>query len=106
MSLYYWLDVQIGHFMHVCTFSWVFLHEKAYQNRDTGIESTVMTKVKGIGTLNDQVVDPTDYVSPPQVSKSRLSSIFSLCSSRGLVKSFMVSIMYFRALQHSALLPE
>ncbi|KAI7801413.1 P2X purinoceptor 3a [Triplophysa rosa] len=49
---------------------WVFLHEKAYQDRDTGIESTVMTKVKGLGTLNDQVVDVADYVSPPQGSST------------------------------------
>lgn len=49
---------------------WVFLHEKAYQNRDTGIESTVMTKVKGLGTLNNQVVDVADYVSPPQGSST------------------------------------
>ncbi|KAF1582058.1 UNVERIFIED_CONTAM: P2X purinoceptor 3, partial [Eudyptes pachyrhynchus] len=28
---------------------WVFLHEKAYQVRDTVIESSVVTKVKGVG---------------------------------------------------------
>uniref|UniRef100_A0A8C6SZ45 P2X purinoceptor n=1 Tax=Neogobius melanostomus TaxID=47308 RepID=A0A8C6SZ45_9GOBI len=32
---------------------WVFLHEKAYQSRDTAIESSVMTKVKGFGIYNN-----------------------------------------------------
>lgn len=47
--------------------SWVFIHEKAYQVIDTGIESSVMTKVKGFGRLNHQVMDVADYVYPPQV---------------------------------------
>ncbi|NXJ15053.1 P2RX3 protein, partial [Odontophorus gujanensis] len=46
---------------------WVFLHEKAYQVRDTVIESSVVTKVKGIG--NSQMAwgwggDSGDTVSP------------------------------------------
>ncbi|KAF5904953.1 P2X purinoceptor 3-like, partial [Clarias magur] len=45
---------------------WVFIHEKAYQVRDTGIESAVMTKVKGFGFLNDSLVDVADYVTPTQ----------------------------------------
>uniref|UniRef100_A0A8C5HHM0 P2X purinoceptor n=1 Tax=Gouania willdenowi TaxID=441366 RepID=A0A8C5HHM0_GOUWI len=45
---------------------WVFLHEKAYQTTDTGIESSVMTKVKGFGYQNGLVMDVADYVSPPQ----------------------------------------
>lgn len=57
--------------------SWVFIHEKAYQSSDTNIESSVMTKVKGFGYLQNQnqnenyqnrVMDVADYVSPPQVS--------------------------------------
>uniref|UniRef100_A0A3P9JN10 P2X purinoceptor n=1 Tax=Oryzias latipes TaxID=8090 RepID=A0A3P9JN10_ORYLA len=47
---------------------WVFIHEKAYQVIDTGIESSVMTKVKGFGHLNHQVMDVADYVYPPQGS--------------------------------------
>ncbi|XP_074504848.1 P2X purinoceptor 3a [Sebastes fasciatus] len=47
---------------------WVFIHEKAYQVTDTGIESSVMTKVKGIGSHNGQVMDVADYVSPQQGS--------------------------------------
>ncbi|XP_061307005.1 P2X purinoceptor 3 isoform X2 [Pezoporus flaviventris] len=45
---------------------WVFLHEKAYQVRDTVIESSVVTKVKGIGSYAGRVLDTADYVTPPQ----------------------------------------
>ncbi|KAM7000618.1 P2X purinoceptor 3a [Tautogolabrus adspersus] len=45
---------------------WVFIHEKAYQVTDTGIESSVMTKVKGFGYQNNLVMDVADYVLPPQ----------------------------------------
>lgn len=45
---------------------WVFLHEKAYQSRDTAIESSVMTKVKGFGIYNNRVMDVADYVTPTQ----------------------------------------
>ncbi|XP_053307163.1 P2X purinoceptor 3 [Spea bombifrons] len=47
---------------------WVFLHEKAYQIRDSSIESSVMTKVKGIGRYSKRVMDVADYVTPPQGS--------------------------------------
>uniref|UniRef100_A0A667YAG1 P2X purinoceptor n=1 Tax=Myripristis murdjan TaxID=586833 RepID=A0A667YAG1_9TELE len=46
---------------------WVFIHEKAYQMTDTGIESSVMTKVKGFGYHNNRVMDVADYVSPSQI---------------------------------------
>lgn len=46
---------------------WVFLYEKAYQIRDTAIESSVMTKVKGFGIYNNRVMDVADYVTPTQV---------------------------------------
>ncbi|KAA8594408.1 hypothetical protein FQN60_011543, partial [Etheostoma spectabile] len=45
---------------------WVFVNEKAYQVRDTAIESSVMTKVKGFGIYNDKVMDVADYVTPTQ----------------------------------------
>ncbi|XP_072239986.1 P2X purinoceptor 3b [Leuresthes tenuis] len=45
---------------------WVFLSEKAYQVRDTAIESSVMTKVKGFGIYNNRVMDVADYVTPTQ----------------------------------------
>ncbi|XP_053547655.1 P2X purinoceptor 3 [Bombina bombina] len=47
---------------------WVFLHEKAYQIRDSSIESSVMTKAKGVGRYSDRVMDVADYVTPPQGS--------------------------------------
>lgn len=34
---------------------------------DTGIESSVMTKVKGFGNHNNRVMDVADYVFPSQV---------------------------------------
>ncbi|KAK7141616.1 hypothetical protein R3I93_015690 [Phoxinus phoxinus] len=49
---------------------WVFLHEKGHQVRDTGIESTVMTKVKGLGYFNNRVMDVADYVVPSQGASS------------------------------------
>ena len=49
---------------------WVFLHEKAYQVRDTAIESSVVTKVKGYGRYANRVMDVSDYVTPPQVRPS------------------------------------
>lgn len=51
--------------------SWVFIYEKSYQVKDTGIESSVMTKVKGYGDLNGQVMDVADYVFPQQVCGAR-----------------------------------
>ncbi|XP_052458159.1 P2X purinoceptor 3-like [Carassius gibelio] len=45
---------------------WVFLYEKAYQVRDTAIESSVMTKVKGFGEYNKRIMDVADYVTPTQ----------------------------------------
>lgn len=55
--------------VRVCVFSWVFMHEKGHQLRDTGIESAVMTKVKGLGNFSNRVMDTADYVVPSQVSK-------------------------------------
>ncbi|XP_055080675.1 P2X purinoceptor 3-like [Periophthalmus magnuspinnatus] len=45
---------------------YVFIHEKAYQTKDTGIESSVMTKVKGFGRHNGQIMDVADSVFPPE----------------------------------------
>ncbi|XP_068571547.1 P2X purinoceptor 3a [Cebidichthys violaceus] len=45
---------------------WVFIYEKSYQVTDTGIESSVMTKVKGFGNHSNQVMDVADYVFPQQ----------------------------------------
>lgn len=63
-----------------CCPSWVFLHEKAYQVRDTVIESSVVTKVKGIGRYAGRVLDTADYVTPHQVRGHRAPTLprFSL----------------------------
>uniref|UniRef100_A0A3Q3G1Q5 P2X purinoceptor n=1 Tax=Labrus bergylta TaxID=56723 RepID=A0A3Q3G1Q5_9LABR len=45
---------------------WVFVYEKAYQIRDTAVESSVMTKVKGFGVYNNKLMDVADYVTPTQ----------------------------------------
>ncbi|XP_061899391.1 P2X purinoceptor 3a [Entelurus aequoreus] len=45
---------------------WVFIHEKAYQLTDTGIESSVMTKVKGFGRHHQRIMDVADYIFPQQ----------------------------------------
>ncbi|XP_072293881.1 P2X purinoceptor 3a [Eucyclogobius newberryi] len=45
---------------------YVFLHEKAYQSTDTGIESSVMTKVKGFGRHYGRINDVADYVFPQE----------------------------------------
>uniref|UniRef100_A0A3B1JZT1 Purinergic receptor P2X, ligand-gated ion channel, 3b n=1 Tax=Astyanax mexicanus TaxID=7994 RepID=A0A3B1JZT1_ASTMX len=45
-------------------FGWVFLYEKAYQERDTAIESSVMTKVRGFGEHQHKIMDVADYVTP------------------------------------------
>ncbi|XP_043112535.1 P2X purinoceptor 3a isoform X1 [Puntigrus tetrazona] len=49
---------------------WVFMHEKGHQLRDTGIESAVMTKVKGLGRFDKRVMDVADYVIPSQGGSS------------------------------------
>uniref|UniRef100_A0A8C1IJV1 P2X purinoceptor n=2 Tax=Cyprinus carpio TaxID=7962 RepID=A0A8C1IJV1_CYPCA len=49
---------------------WVFMHEKGHQQRDTGIESAVMSKVKGLGKFNNRVMDVADYVVPSQGGSS------------------------------------
>lgn len=59
-----------------CGFVWprryVFLYERAYQEADTAIQSSVMTKVKGYGKPNNRVMDVADYVYPPQVCITKL----------------------------------
>ncbi|XP_019370015.1 PREDICTED: P2X purinoceptor 3 [Gavialis gangeticus] len=57
---------------------WVFLHEKAYQVRDTAIESSVVTKVKGFGKYANQVMDVVDYVTPPQPQDILVSFLLDL----------------------------
>uniref|UniRef100_A0AAY4BP74 P2X purinoceptor n=1 Tax=Denticeps clupeoides TaxID=299321 RepID=A0AAY4BP74_9TELE len=60
---------------------------KAYQNIDTGIESAVMTKVKGFGLYNNQVMDVADYVVPTQ-GASVFCIITKLIVSENQTQSF------------------
>lgn len=62
----------------------MFLHEKAYQVRDTVIESSVVTKVKGIGRYAGRVLDTADYVTPPQVRGRRVPPLPQFPLSAGL----------------------
>uniref|UniRef100_A0AAV2MJC9 Uncharacterized protein n=1 Tax=Knipowitschia caucasica TaxID=637954 RepID=A0AAV2MJC9_KNICA len=60
---------------------YVFLHEKAYQTTDTGIESSVMTKVKGFGRHYGRIMDVADYVFPQEVTQAQIEA--SLAQSPG-----------------------
>uniref|UniRef100_A0A3Q1AMB7 P2X purinoceptor n=1 Tax=Amphiprion ocellaris TaxID=80972 RepID=A0A3Q1AMB7_AMPOC len=51
---------------------WVFVNKKGYQETDEAIQSSVITKVKGVAVTNTtesglMVWGPQDYVIPPQV---------------------------------------
>nr|KAF6268783.1 purinergic receptor P2X 2 [Pipistrellus kuhlii] len=49
-------------------FVWyVFIVQKSYQDRETGPESSVITKVKGITSSEHKVWDVEEYVKPPEV---------------------------------------
>lgn len=52
--------------------SWVFLVKKSYQDTDTSLQSSIITKVKGViftntSELGERLWDVADYVIPPQV---------------------------------------
>ncbi|XP_036777806.2 P2X purinoceptor 2 isoform X2 [Manis pentadactyla] len=48
-------------------FVWyVFIVQKSYQDRETGPESSVITKVKGITSSEHRVWDVEEYVKPPE----------------------------------------
>lgn len=58
--------------MSAC-FSWVLVVKKGYQEREEAIQSSVMTKVKGVTLTNSSesglhLWSPEDYVIPPNVS--------------------------------------
>ncbi|KAF5911730.1 hypothetical protein HPG69_015708 [Diceros bicornis minor] len=51
--------------------SWVFLIKKGYQDTDTSLQSSIITKVKGVtftntSELGERLWDVADYVIPPQ----------------------------------------
>ncbi|XP_072420844.1 P2X purinoceptor 3b [Chiloscyllium punctatum] len=66
---------------------WVFIHEKAYQTKETRIESTVITKVKGFGRTQlpnglEKVMDVAEYVIPPQGG-----DVFSIITSTRITEN-------------------
>lgn len=50
-----------------CPPRYVFIVQKSYQDRETGPESSVITKVKGITASERKVWDVEEYVKPPEV---------------------------------------
>ncbi|XP_054459830.1 P2X purinoceptor 3b [Anoplopoma fimbria] len=72
---------------------WVFVNEKAYQVRDTAIESSVMTKVKGFGICNDKVMDVADYVTPTQ-GASVFCIITKLITTENQVQGYCPEVSY------------
>ncbi|XP_010217889.1 PREDICTED: P2X purinoceptor 5-like, partial [Tinamus guttatus] len=63
---------------------WVFVVKKGYQDTDTSIQSSVITKLKGVAFTNtselgERLWDVVDYVIPPQVGITLLCSAL-LCS--------------------------
>uniref|UniRef100_A0A8C9PER4 P2X purinoceptor n=1 Tax=Spermophilus dauricus TaxID=99837 RepID=A0A8C9PER4_SPEDA len=52
---------------------YVFIVQKSYQDSETGPESSIITKVKGITTSEHKVWDVEEYVKPPEVRPAPLS---------------------------------
>lgn len=50
---------------------YVFIVQKSYQDSETGPESSVITKVKGITLSEHKVWDVEEYVKPPEVRNPR-----------------------------------
>lgn len=66
---------------------WVFVIKKGYQDVDTSIQSSVITKLKGVAFTNtsdlgERLWDASDYVIPPQVCSAALVPL--LCPSASL----------------------
>ncbi|XP_070334986.1 P2X purinoceptor 5 isoform X2 [Odocoileus virginianus] len=66
--LYRLLQVSILTYLVV----WVFLVKKCYQDTDTSLQSSIITKVKGVtftntSELGERLWDVADYVIPPQL---------------------------------------
>lgn len=45
----------------------MFIVQKSYQDSETGPESSIITKVKGITISEHKVWDVEEYVKPPEV---------------------------------------
>ncbi|XP_020929606.1 P2X purinoceptor 2 isoform X3 [Sus scrofa] len=50
----------------VCPHRYVFIVQKSYQDSETGPESSVITKVKGLTLSEHKVWDVEEYVKPPE----------------------------------------
>lgn len=48
---------------------YVFIVQKSYQDSETGPESSIITKVKGITISEHKVWDVEEYVKPPEVRR-------------------------------------
>uniref|UniRef100_A0A3Q2DAF8 Purinergic receptor P2X, ligand-gated ion channel, 3b n=1 Tax=Cyprinodon variegatus TaxID=28743 RepID=A0A3Q2DAF8_CYPVA len=79
---------------------WVFLWEKAYQVRDTAIESSVMTKVKGFGNYNNRVMDVADYVTPTQ-GGSVFCIITKMITTENQVQGYCPEVRYEATMRKS-----
>uniref|UniRef100_A0A8C9L7H6 P2X purinoceptor n=1 Tax=Pavo cristatus TaxID=9049 RepID=A0A8C9L7H6_PAVCR len=54
---------------------YVFVVQKGYQERETGPESSVITKVKGVTQSPSKVWDVGEYVAPPEVSSDSAAPV-------------------------------
>jgi len=71
-----WLDCSLVPLTNIAACSalprWVFVVKKGYQDTDTSLQSSVITKLKGVAFTNtselgERLWDVADYVIPPQV---------------------------------------
>lgn len=71
-----WLDCCLVPLTNIAACSalprWVFVVKKGYQDTDTSLQSSVITKLKGVAFTNtselgERLWDVADYVIPPQV---------------------------------------
>lgn len=51
------------------SYRYVFIVQKSYQDSETGPESSIITKVKGITMSEHKVWDVEEYVKPPEVRR-------------------------------------
>lgn len=49
---------------------YVFIIQKGYQESESGPESSVITKVKGVTRSQQKVWDVEEYVKPPEVRRT------------------------------------
>lgn len=72
---------------------WVFVVKKGYQDTDTSLQSSVITKLKGVAFTNtselgERLWDVADYVIPPQVGVTRCRL---RCSARDCAERLLVA---------------